>query len=237
MLRAIPGPSPLIVAGRSKPFSALLCSIMSDTRVHCRSENRSLKLVVSGSLASSMMLPTELAVSDSVSDMFTCLTIDFRVNVRFVKYAKIAMSRDVASSCLWWGKALRLVCAFVGETAGSACWACRSASHLLPSSSTPSHAIRTHHLHPFHQIHRRPLRNLTATCWRAPGFLMLCVCGAIQLIAPSIAGRSAMPSSSAFFLSAPNPHHFSSSSRRCRFICSQTSIPLIIRAVCDIEIV
>ena len=69
-LETIPGPSPLIVAMRSNPFSALLCSTMSDTRVHCRSENRSLKLVVSGSLASSTMLPTELASSsDEKSDM------------------------------------------------------------------------------------------------------------------------------------------------------------------------
>jgi hypothetical protein len=72
----------LIVAGRSNPFSALLCSTISDTRVHCRSENRSLKLVVSGSLASSTMLPTELAVSDSVSDMLLDATTVVLVNAQ-----------------------------------------------------------------------------------------------------------------------------------------------------------
>jgi hypothetical protein len=64
------------------------------------------------------MLPTELAVSDSVSDMLFDVTAVICVNASVSNYAKIATSRDVASSCLWWGKALRLVCAFVGEAAG-----------------------------------------------------------------------------------------------------------------------
>jgi hypothetical protein len=89
-----------------------------------------LKLVVSGSLASSTMLPTELAVSDSVSDMLLDTITVFYVNASVSNSAKIAMSRDVASSCLWWGKALRLVCAFVGEAAGSAYRACRIFSAL-----------------------------------------------------------------------------------------------------------
>ena len=114
----VPGPSPLIVAGRSNPFSALLCSTMSDTRVHCRSENRSLKVVVSGSLASSTMLPTELAVSDSVSDMSSGVPFALFAKAGLSNYAKIAMSRDVASSFLWWGKALRLVC-FCGRCCGA----------------------------------------------------------------------------------------------------------------------
>ena len=118
MLEAVPGPSPLMVAGRSNPFSVLLCSTISDTRVHCRSENRSLKVVVSGSLASSTMLPTELAVSDSVSDMFSGVPFALFAEAGLSNYAKLAMSRDVASSFLWWGKALRLVC-FCGRCCGA----------------------------------------------------------------------------------------------------------------------
>ena len=64
-----------MIAVRSKPCSALSCATMSDTRLHCRSENRSLKVVVSGSLASSTMLPTELAVSESVSDIFVDVAV------------------------------------------------------------------------------------------------------------------------------------------------------------------
>jgi len=150
---AVPGPSPLIVAGRSNPFPALLCSTISDTRVHCRSENRSLKVVVSGSLASSTMLPTELAVSDSVSDMFTGVTFPVFANASLWIYAKIAMSRDVTSSFLWWGKALRLVC-FCGRRCGAGLSRLPyRSSHLLSFSPISLRVISIHLLHPCHQVY------------------------------------------------------------------------------------
>lgn len=99
MLASVPDPSPLMVAVRSKPCSALLCATMSDTRLHCRSENRSLKLVVSGSLASSTMLPTELAVSESVSDIVAdAALLKILVGYLEIEEKKSQMGCVVASS-------------------------------------------------------------------------------------------------------------------------------------------
>jgi hypothetical protein len=55
-----------MVPVRSKLCSLLQCADISGTRLHCSSQKRHLKVVVSGSLASSTMLPTELAASESL---------------------------------------------------------------------------------------------------------------------------------------------------------------------------
>jgi hypothetical protein len=99
-----PGPRFFIVAARSKPYSVLRCSVISDTRLHCRSENRSLKVVVSGSLASSRMLPTELALSESLSGMVRLenwvIAVEKLVCNAVQKFAQNCKSFAVASSCL-----------------------------------------------------------------------------------------------------------------------------------------
>jgi hypothetical protein len=64
-----PGPRLLIVFGRSNLCSLLQWVDISGTLVHCCSQNRHLKVVVSGSLASSTKLPTELAASESLYAM------------------------------------------------------------------------------------------------------------------------------------------------------------------------
>lgn len=61
-----PGPRFLMVSGKSKLCSLVQCFDMSWTRPHCCSQKRHLKVVVSGSLASSTMLPAELAASESL---------------------------------------------------------------------------------------------------------------------------------------------------------------------------
>jgi len=209
-LSDVPGPSPLIVAGRSNPFSALLCSTMSDTRVHCRSENRSLKVVVSGSLASSTMLPTELAVSDSVSDMFSGVPFALLANADISNYAKIAMSRGVASSFLWWGKALRLVC-FCGRCCGVGSsrlpyLLCTSFHSHLSLRMPSTFIIFIRAIEYTDNPRGTRLQHVEQHC----EFLILCLRGATQLIAPSIMRRSAMPSSYTLSSSVPTPYHSSS---------------------------
>jgi len=61
----IPEPRFVMVFFRSNLCSDMQCSDMSGTRAHCCLQNRHLNVVVSGSLASSRMLPTELAASES----------------------------------------------------------------------------------------------------------------------------------------------------------------------------
>ena len=82
------------MALRSKPCSFLLCDIISSTQPNCLSEKRSLKLVVSGSLASSWMLPTELAVSESVSDI-----LDAAINVSRFLGASFDLANFVSRGC------------------------------------------------------------------------------------------------------------------------------------------
>ena len=57
------------MSSASKSCSCLQCVNISGTRPHCSSQNRHLKVEVSASLTSSRISPTELAVSESVSDM------------------------------------------------------------------------------------------------------------------------------------------------------------------------
>jgi hypothetical protein len=85
-----PGPRFLIVPGKSKLCSLLQCADISGTRLHCCSQKRHLKVVVSGSLASSTMLPTELAASESLYAMllsnyqtFSFWVVGVLWNVRF----------------------------------------------------------------------------------------------------------------------------------------------------------
>ena len=55
---------------------------MAGTLPHCSSQNKHLKVVVSASLASSMMSPTELAVSEAVSDMMEIFELGNVANLR-----------------------------------------------------------------------------------------------------------------------------------------------------------
>jgi hypothetical protein len=104
----------------------LQCVDISSTRLHCCSQKRHLKVVVSGSLASSTMLPTELAASESLYAI-----LDFL----FLSALSLSPDRDcvgrgvtlrlsgleVAQECFWL-KFLRLVLVLciVGGIAGSA---------------------------------------------------------------------------------------------------------------------
>jgi hypothetical protein len=120
------GPRSLTVVARSKLCSLLQCVAISSTRLHCCSQKRHLNVCVSGSLASSTMLPTELA-SESLyailrslfSAAFPLAIADSSDTGRRVMLRLLGLK--VAQKCFWL-KFLRLVLVLcmVGGIAGSA---------------------------------------------------------------------------------------------------------------------
>lgn len=130
MLVDIPEPRFVMVFFRSNLCSDMQCADMSGTFAHCCSQNRHLNVVVSGSLASSRMLPTELAASESEYAMSNpdALLVSRIPSCSYNSFAlspSESLSRNCAVALSTKSSTLVLVLCVVGENAGPVCHACR----------------------------------------------------------------------------------------------------------------